>query len=91
MKNFALLIIAIVCYLAASRAEAGQCRPYTPPVKRVVCQPVYSHTKVIACRTECRWALDHCGRRYSYEVKVVTYADVYTDGTLRTYTQEVQA
>jgi hypothetical protein len=48
-------------------------------------------TKVVCCHTECRWATDYCGNAYTYHVKVVTYADIYSDGSRNTYTRTFRA
>ncbi len=87
MKSILTLAIAALTLIAAvPSAEAGygySCQHY--------CRPVYCSTVVVCRHTECRWATDHCGRRYSYHVTVVTYADVYSDGSRRTYTRTFRA
>jgi hypothetical protein len=67
----ALLILAT----AIPAAQAGHCAPYVVS------------TCVVNTRTECRWAKDHCGRRYSYEVRVVTYRAHYNTGATATFTK----
>ena len=59
MKTIALLAIALITACAAPSARADYCRPYI------------THTCVVHSRTEYRWATDHCGLRYAYEVRVV--------------------
>lgn len=91
MKTVSSLLCALFAgALLPSTAEAGQHRR-SPAVKKpapaAVRGPVYTGTRVIACRTECRWAKDECGRRWSYEVNVTTYADFYSDGSRKTYTR----
>ncbi len=56
-------------------------------VKVAYCAPYVLKTKEVCRRTECRWAKDHCGRRYSYMVTVITYASYYSDGTCRQFTR----
>lgn len=81
LKNiFILPLVALT--LLATPAKADSCRP-----RYVSCAPTYVRTCVVDTRTECRWATDHCGRRYAYEVTVITYADVYSDGSQRRYTR----
>lgn len=89
MKLKTILILAALSLLggfAAPSAEAGGYRP-----ARAACAPYYLRTCILASRLECRWAVDRCGHRYSYEVRVVTYADVYSDGSQRRYTRVVPA
>jgi hypothetical protein len=78
-KHIIAIAIAAFSFAAAPSVQASDCH-----------RAQYSYTKTIGCRTECRWAKNSCGRRYSYEVKVVTYADIYTDGSRRTYTKVVR-
>lgn len=78
----ALAALSVLGAFAVPSAEAGNYRP-----ARVACAPTYLHTCVVASHVECRWATDRCGRRYSYEVRVTTYADVYSDGSQRRYTR----
>jgi hypothetical protein len=85
MKIIASIATLLILPFAAT---AGTC-PSSQTVIIVKCQPTYVCTKVVSCRTECRWAKDHCGKRYAYEVKVITYADVYSDGSTRTYSKTV--
>ena len=83
----AVLAIALTSLAAAPSARANEC--YAP--RRVYCAPVVVCTKVVCCHTECRWATDYCGRSYNYHVKVVTYADIYNDGSRNTYTRTFRA
>lgn len=40
------------------------------------------------CRNRvCRTAYNSCGQRYTYHVTVVTYRDIYSNGSSRTYTR----
>ncbi len=74
----ALLVLAIPAAIPAS-VEAGSCAPYV------------THTCVVNSRTECRWATDHCGRRFSYEVRVVTYLSHYSNGQTSTFAKAYRA
>lgn len=93
MKTLALLAITLVTVCAAPAANAGTCPPpapaYCPP--KAAAKPAYAYTKKLASRTECRWYTDKCGKRVSYEVTYISYADYFTDGSTRTYTKEVRA
>ncbi|MBL9115751.1 MAG: hypothetical protein JNJ83_12150 [Verrucomicrobiaceae bacterium] len=71
----ALLILAT----AAPTLQAGYCAPYVVS------------TCVVCSRTECRYAYDHCGRPFSYEVRVVTYRAYYNTGTTITFTKTYRA
>jgi hypothetical protein len=91
MKTIALLLLSAAALVPA--AQAGTCPPpapkpaaYCPPAK-----PAYAYTKKLATRTECRWYTDKCGKRVSYEVTYITYADYFTDGSRHTYTKEIRA
>ena len=87
MKSILTLAIAAIALITAvPSAEAGygnSCQSY--------CRPSYCCTKVVCRHTECRWATDHCGRNYRYHVTVVTYADLYSDGSRNTYTRTYRA
>ncbi len=91
MKILAILTAALVTVCIAPAANAGTCptQAYCPP--KASAKPAYAYTKKLATRTECRWLTDKCGKRASYEVTFITYADYYTDGSHRTYTKEVRA
>jgi hypothetical protein len=79
MKTIAILAIALITACAAPSAKADYCRPYI------------THTCVVHSRTECRWATDYCGRRFSYEVRVVTYRSYYSNGQSTTFTKTYRA
>jgi len=50
--------------------------------------PVYKIRTVVICsRQECRTGYYPCGRPYTYRVTVVTYRDIFSNGTSRTYTR----
>ncbi|MDF1824589.1 MAG: hypothetical protein P1U68_08100 [Verrucomicrobiales bacterium] len=51
-------------------------------------QPVYKIRTIEVCRrSECRTAYNHCGRPYTYHVTVVTYRDIFSNGSSNTYTR----
>ena len=87
------LLALLVLVTAIPAAQAGTCPPpapaYCPPKAAV--KPAYAYTKKLSARTECRWYTDKCGKRVSYEVTFITYADYFTDGSRRTYTKEIRA
>lgn len=81
-----IVIAAAILTLAPASAEAGtRYQSYSS------CAPRYIQTREICRRYECRYATDHCGRRYSYQVTVVTYADYYSNGSKRSYTRVYRA
>jgi hypothetical protein len=94
-KYIAMKTLLALLTLAAvtPAAHAGTCPSpapaYCPP--KASAKPAYAYTKKLATRTECRWYTDKCGKRASYEVTYVTYADYYTDGSHRTYTKEIRS
>lgn len=73
------LLALILLATAAPTLQAGHCAPYVVS------------TCVVCSRTECRWATDHCGRRFNYEVRVVTYRSHYSNGATTTFTQAYRA
>lgn len=79
MKTLIILSISLITACAAPVAKAGGCQPYI------------THTCVVNSRTECRWAVNSCGKRYSYEVKVVTYRSYYSNGQTSTFTKSYRA
>lgn len=62
-----------------------------PAARADYCQPYVVQTCVVCSRTECRWAVNSCGRRYSYEVRVVTYRSHYSNGQTSTFTRSYRA
>ena len=86
MKLIALLLLVIASLTAGATTAKASDYCYTG---RSYCAPTYVCTRVICRNTECRYGYDHCGRRVSYYVTVVTYADYYSDGSSRTYTRTV--
>jgi len=91
MKSILAIAIAIAAAsvtLLPAPAEASN--RYRSGYSAAVCKPHFVCTRVLSRHYECRWAKDHCGRRYSYRVLVTTYADVYSNGSYRTYTRVVR-
>lgn len=83
MKLLAIAAVAIALFHFAPESQASDCYRF----RRSACTPTYRYTRQIDSHCEVRWATDHCGRRFRYRVKVVTYADVYSDASYRTYTR----
>lgn len=83
MKLLAITAVTIATFRFAPESQASDCYQF----RRAVCTPTYRYTRQIDSYCEVRWATDHCGRRFRYWVKVVTYADVYSDASHRTYTR----
>ena len=79
MKTIAILAIALITATVTPSAKADSCRPHI------------THISVVHSRTECRWATDHCGRRYSYEVRLVSYRSYYSNGRSSTFTKTYRA
>jgi hypothetical protein len=82
--NMKLLILSTVSLLSAGCVQVSD---FYTPRRSGYCAPVYRYTRQVGCRTEYRWGTDHCGRRVAYPVRVVTYADYYSNGSVRTYTR----
>jgi hypothetical protein len=87
MKTILSVLAIALTSLAAAPSANADC--YAP--RRVYCVPVVVCTKVVCCHTECRCAYDHCGNAYTVRVKIVTYADIYSDGSSNTYTRTFRA
>lgn len=88
MKHL-LLTLAIVAaaFFGTTSVEAGKYHRN----HRNHCKPkVY---KVRTCEiNRCKykkWAYDHCGKRYSYWVTVVTYKDFYSNGSYRVWKRTI--
>lgn len=64
-------------YVGGSFRSSGHCAP----------APYHVRTDEVCRRTECRTAYTSCGRPYTYHVTIVTYRDIYSNGTSRTYTR----
>lgn len=94
MRYIATSTIAALTLLAVMPAASGS--DYKPRARIVSTghdyrAPCYVRTKELCRHIECRWAKDHCGRRYAYEVTVITFADIFSDGSRRTYTRTYRA
>ncbi|MDF1861345.1 MAG: hypothetical protein P1U87_14105 [Verrucomicrobiales bacterium] len=80
MKHLILaILITGAAFFTVTPASAGYCKPQPK------CAPkVY---KIRTCEIDrCKyrkWAYDHCGKRYSYWVTVITYKDYYSNGSHR--------
>jgi hypothetical protein len=95
IKSILLIAIATLTFAAAPAAQATD-RCYSSGYRTITvtvthCAPKFVCTREVCRRTECRYAYDHCGRRISFEVVVITYADFYSDGSRRTYTRTHRA
>ena len=87
MKTIVILALATLTLAAAPASNAAEYRYRTVGY----CAPHVVSTKEVCRRAVCQYAYDHCGRRYSYHVVVVTYASYYSDGSSRTYTRSFRA
>lgn len=87
MKTILTLAFALFSFAAAPSVTQA-CDTY-----RTVsyCVPTLVCTREICRSIQCRYATDHCGRRYSYEVTVVTYANIYSDGSSQQYTRSFRS
>ena len=91
MKSFLLaLAITAAALFTTVPAEAGF-RYGHPHAGYNHCKPkVY---KVRTCEIDrCsykKWAYDHCGKRYSYLVTVITYKDIYSNGTYKIWKRTI--
>ncbi len=91
LTTLAAAAVAALVLAGASTAEAG----YKSHGKKAHRHAVkHHHTPVYKVRTQeiCRdvqyrTGYDHCGKRYTYHVTVVTYRDIYSNGTSRTWTR----
>ena len=85
MKIVVVLALALAITTCASQSASADC------ARTCYGQPYVTHTCVVCAHTECRWAQDHCGRHYSYEVRVVTYRSYFSNGQTSTYTRTYRA
>ncbi len=88
MKTILALAIALFTF-AATPATTQACDYSVVTVG--YCAPTVVCTKEICRHSYCRWATDYCGRRYSYEVTVITFADYYSDGSCQRYTRSFRS
>ena len=82
------ILIALV--LTSAATTATKANDYCQP-SYSYCAPRYICTKLLGQHVECRYGYDRCGNRYSFEVIVSTYADVYSDGSRNVYTRTTRA
>ena len=87
IKSIVILVLATMSLITAPATQASDCGYRARNATIDFCTPRHVCTKELCRRTECRWAKDHCGRRVSFEVVVITFADFYSDGSSRTYTR----
>ena len=94
MKAILTLALAAAALIGfTSEAEAGSSPFYTGHVwghsHHGNCAPrVYKIRTIEICRRhECRTAYYPCGRPYTYSVTIVTYRDIFSNGSSRTYTR----
>ncbi len=66
-----ILMLALLMLSTAACTEV----PASRGPRGAACGPAYQAPRRIVYRTEYRWGVDHCGRRYQYPVRVATYAD----------------
>ena len=87
MKTFLVLALAAFTFTAApSITQASDCY-------RTVsyCKPYVVCTEILSkCRSR-RMGYDSCGNCYYYFVTVVTYRDVYSDGSTQRYTRSFRS
>ena len=95
--SLALALAGFAFAPAASAADYGYWAT-AAPAKTIssyrsvgYCAPVYVCTKELSRAKVCRYAYDSCGKKYSYHVTVVTYANYYSDGSFKTFTKTYRA
>lgn len=91
--TLALATVALLGFTASAEAGSGH-HHGTPswghqqPQHGHCVQPVYKIRTIEVCRRqECRTAYYPCGRPYTYQVTIVTYRDIYSNGSSNTYTR----
>lgn len=91
MKTLLLLALAAAAGLAGVHAEdkAAATDPQAAPVSASLLHVVRTHR--LGSIREKRAGIDAHGRSYTYHVTVVTYKDVYSNGTSRVYTRTFRA
>jgi hypothetical protein len=70
-----LLTLLILAAVLPSAVQGGYCAPYI------------TQTCVVDYRLECRWTTDHCGRPYSYHVRVFTCRNYHSNGATTLFTR----
>lgn len=90
MKNILIALIAAAApFGLAQTTDAGQ--HYYPAPKHCAPKVYKTHTCEVHRCYQYRTAYNHCGKRYTFRVAVITYKDYYSNGTFRTYTRTVRA
>jgi hypothetical protein len=85
MKKLLIAAFAAACFgLSATQTNAceyavSSCAPHRVSIC-VVCRNTY-----------CKTAYDRCGNAYHYSVTVVTFRDLYSDGSSQTYTRSFRS
>lgn len=82
-KLLIALVLAASAFItvAPTTASAGYCHSAPKVYKIRTCE-------IDRCSYK-KWAYDHCGKRYSYTVTVITYKDYYSNGTFRIWKHTV--
>ena len=81
----ALLLITAALTATPSTSQATDCRVST------ACAPTLLSTCEVGRRNECLVTTDHCGRRTSLMVTVVTFRSHFSDGSSRTFSRTFRA
>ncbi len=89
--TLALATVALIGFSADAQAGphyGGPSWGHNPPHGGHCGGPAYKiRTIEISRYQQCRTAYYPCGRPYTYHVTVVTYRDIFSNGTSNTYTR----
>ena len=84
------LIIAAITAASLSftafQANAGSCRSAVE-----YCAPYRVSTCIVNRCSYCKTAYDHCGNAYHYTLTVVTFRDIFSDGSSQTYNRSFRS
>ena len=83
-----ILVLAFITLNLVTIPTSARASDYHRPVS--YCRPHLVCTEVIGKCRERRLGYDSCGRCYYYYVTVITYRDVYSDGSTLRYTRTFQ-
>lgn len=86
MKTILILALATL-----SLIEVPAVRACDSAVTASYCAPTLLCTKELCRSTECRWSVNSCGHRYSYEVTVVTFGRYFSDGSVERFTRSFRS
>ena len=86
--TLALAAAALIGFTSEAKANPHYGGPYWGQPSHGHCGSIYKIRTIEICRRqECRTGYYPCGTPFRYHVTIVTYRDIFSNGTTQTYTR----